>query len=171
MHTVQGLLICFDIWLPEPARQLALLGAQVILVPTANGYPANANVISEHIIPARALENGAAVAYCNWVQVRAPVSCLACVTLAYTRLSRRFVAVAAPPCSLWMHQSGPTVPPVLTFHGRSTMSTSSGDVLVFAPGNETVTAMAKFDVTAPNEVYGQFRPVPDLEIRLCSNPT
>ena len=63
------------------------------------------------------------------------------------------------------------MPPVLMFHGRSTMSTSSGDVLVFAPGNATVTAMASFDVTAPNEVYGQFRPVPDLEIRLCSNPT
>ena len=63
-----GVLICFDIFLPEPARLLALQGAQVVLVPTANGYPADYNPLSRVIVPARALENNVAVAYVNHVQ-------------------------------------------------------------------------------------------------------
>lgn len=64
-----GVLICFDIFLPEPARILALQGVNLILVPTANGYPPNVyNVLTQLIIPTRALENNAYVAYVNWVQ-------------------------------------------------------------------------------------------------------
>jgi predicted amidohydrolase len=63
-----GILICFDIFLPEPARILALSSAQVILVPTANGYPFGVNTLTNIIVPSRALENNAAVAYVNWVQ-------------------------------------------------------------------------------------------------------
>jgi len=63
-----GVLICFDIFLPEPARILALSEAEVILVPTANGYPLGINVLATLIVPARALENNAFVAYVNWVQ-------------------------------------------------------------------------------------------------------
>jgi predicted amidohydrolase len=63
-----GILICFDIFLPEPARILALSSAQIILVPTANGYPFGANTLTNIIVPSRAFENNAAVAYVNWVQ-------------------------------------------------------------------------------------------------------
>jgi predicted amidohydrolase len=66
-----GVLICFDIFLPEPARILALQNVQVILVPTANGYPFGINQLTSFIVPARALENSAAVAYVNWVQEEA----------------------------------------------------------------------------------------------------
>ncbi len=66
-----GVLICFDIFLPEPARLLALQGADLILVPTANGYPGNVyNQLTELIVPARALENNCFVVYCNWWQAR-----------------------------------------------------------------------------------------------------
>ena len=41
-----GLLICFDVFLPEPSRILALRKANLILIPTANGYPADYNPIS-----------------------------------------------------------------------------------------------------------------------------
>jgi predicted amidohydrolase len=63
-----GLLICFDIFLPEPARILALSRVQLLLVPTANGYPKGINVVANLIVPTRGLENNAFIAYVNWVQ-------------------------------------------------------------------------------------------------------
>lgn len=68
-----GLAICFDIWYPEIFRVHALSSAQLILVPTAEGYPPGINSLIDRIIPARALENSAVVAYVNWVQ-NLPVS-------------------------------------------------------------------------------------------------
>lgn len=68
-----GVLICFDIFLPEPARLLALQRADIVLVPTANGYPPSSyNTLTDLIVPARALENNAAVVYNNWVQFEGP---------------------------------------------------------------------------------------------------
>lgn len=63
-----GLAICFDIWFPEIFRVHALSSAQLILVPTAEGYPPGINSLIDRIIPTRALENSAVVAYVNWVQ-------------------------------------------------------------------------------------------------------
>ena len=37
MHGVIGVGICWDQWFPETARSMALLGAEVLLYPTANG--------------------------------------------------------------------------------------------------------------------------------------
>ena len=66
-----GLLICFDVFLPEPARILALRGADLVLVPTANGYPGFAfNSLAQLIVPARALENNAFFVYTNWFQAK-----------------------------------------------------------------------------------------------------
>lgn len=58
-----GLLICYDVEYPEAVRSLALLGADVALVPTAltDEYAA----IPDFLIPARAIENQMFVAYCN----------------------------------------------------------------------------------------------------------
>jgi predicted amidohydrolase len=70
-----GILICFDIYLPEPARILALSRADLIVVPTANGYPPTVfNQVADLIVPARALENSAFVAYVNSVQVGPPTA-------------------------------------------------------------------------------------------------
>ena len=49
-----GIMICYDSWFPEVARLLALRGAELILFPNA-GY-------AEEIMPARAADNGAAIA-------------------------------------------------------------------------------------------------------------
>lgn len=56
--------ICYDIEFPETARHLALHGAELICVPTANmvGFDAVSNVI----LPARGLENQLYVAYANF---------------------------------------------------------------------------------------------------------
>jgi predicted amidohydrolase len=51
-----GLLICYDLRLPEPARLLALAGAQALLLPTA--WPASARLYPEFLARARAAENG-----------------------------------------------------------------------------------------------------------------
>jgi len=58
-----GLLICYDIEFPEPARRLAVSGADIILVPTAQMEPYDQ--VARHVIPARAYENQVYLAYAN----------------------------------------------------------------------------------------------------------
>jgi predicted amidohydrolase len=58
-----GLLICYDIEFPEPARGLALQGVDAILVPTANMIAFDE--VQRVLLPARALENRVCVAYAN----------------------------------------------------------------------------------------------------------
>lgn len=64
-----GLAICYDIEFPEVARALAVRGADLILVPTANMVPFDS--VSTRIVPARAQENGLFVAYANYIGVEA----------------------------------------------------------------------------------------------------
>jgi nitrilase len=58
-----GLLICYDVEYPEAVRSLALMGAQLVLIPTAltDDYAA----VPEFIVPARSIENQLFIAYCN----------------------------------------------------------------------------------------------------------
>jgi len=58
-----GLLICYDVEYPEAVRSVALLGADVVLVPTALTH--EYSVVPDYIVPARAVENQVFVAYCN----------------------------------------------------------------------------------------------------------
>jgi predicted amidohydrolase len=58
-----AMLICYDIEFPEPARRLALAGADILLVPTAQMAPYEA--VPRHVIPTRAYENQLYVAYAN----------------------------------------------------------------------------------------------------------
>jgi predicted amidohydrolase len=51
-----GILICYDLRFPEPARAFALQGAQAILVPTA--WPDAATLYPDHVARTRASENG-----------------------------------------------------------------------------------------------------------------
>jgi predicted amidohydrolase len=60
-----GVLCCFDIEFPEPARTLALRGAQALLVPSANMAPWGPS--HRAFVRARALENHCFVAYANAV--------------------------------------------------------------------------------------------------------
>ncbi|WP_295957684.1 carbon-nitrogen hydrolase family protein [Rhodoferax sp.] len=59
-----GLLICFDVEFPENTRRLALQGADLIVVPTANmeGF----DFVAQHLVPTRAYENQLFVAYANF---------------------------------------------------------------------------------------------------------
>jgi len=58
-----GLLICYDIEFPEPARRLALAGADILLIPTAQMAPYEQ--VAKHVIPTRAYESQIFVAYAN----------------------------------------------------------------------------------------------------------
>ncbi len=58
-----GLVICYDIELPETARALARAVANVIVVPTANMMPYTE--VPTTLVRARALENGVCVGYAN----------------------------------------------------------------------------------------------------------
>lgn len=60
-----GLLICYDVEFPENVRRLALAGADVVLVPTANmpGY----DFVATTMVPVRAYENQVFLAYANYV--------------------------------------------------------------------------------------------------------
>jgi predicted amidohydrolase len=58
-----GLLICYDVEYPECVRSLALMGAQLILVPTA--LTDEYSQVPDIIVPARSLENVLFIAYCN----------------------------------------------------------------------------------------------------------
>ncbi len=58
-----AVIVCYDVEFPEVVRDLALAGAQAVLVPTALDDEAIARVL----VPARAMENRVAVAYANQI--------------------------------------------------------------------------------------------------------
>ncbi|WP_300629409.1 carbon-nitrogen hydrolase family protein [Pseudomonas sp.] len=59
-----GFLICYDLEFPENTRRLALAGAELILVPTANMVPFD--FVADVTVRARAFENQCFVAYANY---------------------------------------------------------------------------------------------------------
>lgn len=59
-----GLLICYDVEFAETARHLALAGADLIVVPTANMAPYD--FVCEVTVRARAFENQCYLAYANY---------------------------------------------------------------------------------------------------------
>ena len=60
-----GLLICYDVEFPETVRTLALAGADLIAVPTAQMKPFE--FVAEHVLPARAWESQVYIAYADHV--------------------------------------------------------------------------------------------------------
>ncbi len=60
-----GLNICYDSGFPEPSRVLALAGADLVVLPT--NWPNGAELIAEHAIPTRAMENAIFYAAVNRV--------------------------------------------------------------------------------------------------------
>ncbi len=62
-----GLLVCFDVEFPERVRDLALRGAQAVLVPTALPASDEGAFIAGSVVPVRAFENQVFIAYANHV--------------------------------------------------------------------------------------------------------
>jgi len=59
-----AILVCYDVEFPENLRQVALAGADVVVVPTA--LAAQWGVVSECVVPTRAFENGVFLCYANY---------------------------------------------------------------------------------------------------------
>ena len=62
-----GLLICEDVWQPEPAAQAAAAGAELLLVINASPWDADKQAEREAVLVARAHETGCAIIYLNLV--------------------------------------------------------------------------------------------------------
>lgn len=60
-----GLLVCFDVEFPERVRDLALRGADAVLVPTALPKSSGGAFIARSVLPVRAFENQVFIAYAN----------------------------------------------------------------------------------------------------------
>ncbi|MDE1820654.1 MAG: carbon-nitrogen hydrolase family protein [Euryarchaeota archaeon] len=58
-----GMEICYEVFFPEVSRQLAMSGAELVVVISAS--PVSSRRLFEKLLPARAVENGCPVAYCN----------------------------------------------------------------------------------------------------------
>ena len=62
-----GLLICEDVWQPEPAAQAAAAGAELLVVINASPWDERKQTEREAVLQARARETGCAIAYLNLV--------------------------------------------------------------------------------------------------------
>ena len=58
-----GMEICYEVFFPEVSRQLAMGGAELLVIISAS--PVSSRRLFELLLPARAVENGSPVAYCN----------------------------------------------------------------------------------------------------------
>ncbi len=62
-----GLLVCEDVWQPEPAARAAAAGAELIVVINASPWDERKQAEREAVLAARARETGCAIAYVNMV--------------------------------------------------------------------------------------------------------
>ncbi len=62
-----GVVICEDIWVPEPARRARNAGADLIVVPNGSPYHTRQQALRRDIVVARAVETGCAIVYVNRV--------------------------------------------------------------------------------------------------------
>ena len=62
-----GLLICEDVWQPEPAAQAAAAGAELLVVINASPWDERKQTEREAVLQARARETGCAIIYLNLV--------------------------------------------------------------------------------------------------------
>jgi NAD+ synthase (glutamine-hydrolysing) len=62
-----GLVICEDLWFPEPLAETVAAGAQLVLVPNASPFERDKHAQRDALLAQRVHETGAALAYLNMV--------------------------------------------------------------------------------------------------------
>lgn len=65
--TTVGLVICEDLWFPEPLAQTVQAGARLVLVPNASPFERDKHAQRDALLAQRVAETGAALAYLNVV--------------------------------------------------------------------------------------------------------
>ena len=66
-HHAVGLEVCYDVFFPEVARQLALAGSELLI--NISAAPVTSRRLFDRLLPARAIENALPVVYVNRVGV------------------------------------------------------------------------------------------------------
>lgn len=67
LYAKLGLMVCYDMFFPELAKLETLMGAQIVV--NISAAPTTSRPFFRRVMPARAIENGVFVAYCNLVGV------------------------------------------------------------------------------------------------------
>jgi len=67
MHAKLGLMVCYDMFFPEVSKLETLMGAEILV--NISAAPTTSRPYFRRVMPARAVENGIFVAYCNLVGV------------------------------------------------------------------------------------------------------
>jgi len=67
LHARLGLMVCYDMFFPELAKLETMMGAQMVV--NISAAPTTSRPFFRRVMPARAVENGIFVAYCNLVGV------------------------------------------------------------------------------------------------------
>lgn len=67
LHARYGLMVCYDLFFPELSKLEAMMGAQVLVDLSAS--PTTSRPSFDKVMPARALENGSYLVFCNLVGV------------------------------------------------------------------------------------------------------
>lgn len=62
-----GLVICEDLWFPEPLSETRMAGAELVLVPNASPFERDKHAQRDALIATRVAESGVAIAYLNVV--------------------------------------------------------------------------------------------------------
>ena len=62
-----GIIICEDVWYPEPARAARAAGAQVLVVPNGSPYHTRQQALRQGVVEARARETALPIVYVNRV--------------------------------------------------------------------------------------------------------
>ena len=62
-----GLMLCEDMWFPEPLAETAALGAQLLVVPNASPFERGKSAQRDALLTQRVRESGVAIAYLNVV--------------------------------------------------------------------------------------------------------
>src|SRR5690606_6529413 len=62
-----GLLVCEDLWFPEPIADTVAMGAELVLVPNASPFERGKHAQRDAMLAALTRDNGAAIAYLNVV--------------------------------------------------------------------------------------------------------
>ncbi len=62
-----GVIVCEDLWFPEPVASTVAAGARLVLVPNASPFERDKHAQRDAVLAQRARESGAAIAYLNLV--------------------------------------------------------------------------------------------------------
>jgi len=148
-----GILICYDIEFPEPARLLFLQEVQLLLIPTALSNSPTSSIIPKSVVPTRASENITFIAYSNFPSHRQIIQTYSTSTNAICNISNRTGEGKKKDLLRWSSESGSLeeYKGRLEFCGQSCIISPKGYELQRASMSQEVLLIADIDNKEINE--------------------